>query len=80
MAEKKERPGKTKRSVNLVSSHSDNENYDGPMLVCDNNGSAVSEIYKDRDDIESKLRYKPRPGETVIYEELYIPDVDHGEY
>ena len=49
------------------------------MLVCDNNGSAVSEIYKDRDDIESKLRYKPRPGETVIEETFYIPDVYYGE-
>jgi hypothetical protein len=67
----------TKRKVNLVSSHSDNENDDGPILACDNNGSAVSEIYRDRDDIESKLRYKPRPRETVIYEEIYIPDVDH---
>jgi hypothetical protein len=67
--EKEKEKEKTKRNVNLVSSHSDNENDDGPMLACDNNGSAVSEIYRDRDDIES---------ETVIYEEIYIPDVDHG--
>ena len=73
---------KRNRKVNLVSSHSDNEHNDyGPLLVCDNNGPALSEIYKDRlgeGDLESRLRYKPRPGETVIEETLYIPDVDHG--
>jgi len=71
---------KRNRKVNLVSSHSDNENNEyGPLLTCDNNGPALFDIYKDRDDLESRLRYKPRPGETVIEETIYIPDVDHGE-
>ena len=72
----KEKETKTNRNVRLVSSHSDNEHDDGPMLVCDNNGSAVSELYKNR--LEAPFRYKPRPGETVIYEEVYIPDIDYN--
>lgn len=78
--DKEKEKEKTKRKGALVSSHSDNESNDyGPLLTCDNSGPALSDIYKDRgDDLESRLRYKPRPGETVIEEELYIPDVDHG--
>jgi len=67
---------KTNHNVSLVSSHSDNEYDDGPLLGCDDNGSAISEIYRKREDMDSRLRYKPRPGETVVYEEIYIPDAD----
>ena len=54
---------KTKRKVDLVSSHSERES----------GGSAVSELYKD-DRIPAALRYLPKAGETVVYEEFFIPD------
>jgi hypothetical protein len=66
---------KTKLEVNLVSSHSDNERENGPLAAYTLEGSAVSELYKD-DRIPSALRYLPKAGETVVYEEIYIPDVD----
>jgi hypothetical protein len=66
---------KTKRKVDLVSSHSDNENENGPLAAYSTEGSAVSELYKN-DGIPAFLRYLPREGETLISEEIYIPDVD----
>jgi hypothetical protein len=68
---------KTKRKVDLVSSHSDNErdSVSGPLAAYSTEGSAVSELYKN-DTIPSALRYLPKAGETVVYEEIYIPDVD----
>jgi hypothetical protein len=73
LAEKKER--KTKRKVDLVSSHSDNESENGPLAAYTLEGSAVSELYKN-DRIPSFMRYLPKEGEQLIYEEIYIPDVD----
>jgi hypothetical protein len=66
---------KTKRKVDLVSSHSDNESENGPLAAYSLEGSAVSELYKN-DRIPAALRYIPKAGETVVYEEIYIPDVD----
>ncbi len=73
MAEKNER--KTKRKVDLVSSHSDNEHENAPLAAYSLEGSAVSDLYKN-DRIPTALQYKPRVGETLVYEEIYIPDVD----
>lgn len=67
---------KTKRKVNLVSSHSDNERDNGPLVACSTEGSAVSELYNRDDGIPRALRYVPKAGETLISEEIYIPDVD----
>ena len=66
---------KTKRKVDLVSSHSDRDSEDGPLAAYTLEGSAVSELYKN-DRIPSALRYIPKAGETLVYEEIYIPDVD----
>jgi hypothetical protein len=66
---------KTKRKVDLVSSHSDRDSEDGPLAAYSLEGSAVSELYKN-DSIPSALRYLPKAGETVVYEEIYIPDVE----
>ena len=66
---------KTKRKVDLVSSHSDYEHENGPLAAYSTEGSAVSELYKN-DRIPPELRYKPRAGETLVYEEIYIADVD----
>jgi hypothetical protein len=67
---------KTKRKVDLVSSHSDNERDNGPLAAYSTEGSAVSDLYKLDDGIPRVLRYVPKAGETLVYEEIYIPDVD----
>jgi len=68
---------KTKRKVDLVSSHSDNErdNNNRPLAAYSLEGSAVSDLYKN-DRIPSFMRYIPKDGERLIEEEIYIPDVD----
>ena len=73
MQEKKDR--KTKRKVNLVSSHSDNDRENCPLAAYTTEGSAVSQLYNN-DSIPAFMRYVPKAGETVVYEEYYIPDVD----
>ena len=73
MEEKKDR--KTKRKVNLVSSHSDHDSENGPLAAYSTEGSAVSELYNN-DSIPSFMRYHPKAGETIVYEEIFIPDVD----
>jgi hypothetical protein len=66
---------KTKRKVDLVSSHSERDGEDGPLAAYSTEGSAVSELYNN-DRIPTFLKYHPKAGETVVYEEIYIPDVD----
>jgi hypothetical protein len=66
---------KTKRKVNLVSSHSDNERENGPLAAHSTEGSAVSELYNN-DRVPSFMRYLPKEGEQLAYEDIYIPDVD----
>jgi hypothetical protein len=68
---------KTKRKVDLVSSHSDNErdNNNGPLAAYSTEGSAVSDLYNN-DRIPTFLKYHPKAGETLVYEEIYIPDID----
>ena len=64
-----------RRSVRLtlVSSHSDRDSEDGPLAAYSLEGSAVSELYKN-DSIPATLRYLPKAGETLVYEEIYMPD------
>jgi hypothetical protein len=47
---------KTKRKVDLVGSHSDNENENRPLAACNTKVSSVSELYKN-DGIPTFLRY-----------------------
>ena len=68
-------PRKTKRKVNLTSSHSNNENEDGPLAAYTLEGSAVSQLYE-KDRIPKFMRYIRREGEQLIEEDVYIPDVD----
>jgi hypothetical protein len=68
-------PAKTKRKVNLVSSRSDNERENEPLAACITEGSAVSDLYK-TDRMPSFMRYLPKEGEQLVYEEIYVPDVD----
>ena len=77
MLEKTERKtATTKRKVNLVSSHSNENNEGGPLAAYTLEGSAVSDLYKNKDRIPSFMRYFPREGEQLIEEDVYIPDVD----
>lgn len=64
---------KTKRKVDLVSSHSDNERDNGPLAAYSTEGSAVSKPYRN-DRIPAFLRYIPKDGERVVYEDIYIPE------
>ena len=64
----------TKRKVDLVSSHSDRDRDEGPLAACSTEGSPASDLYKDK--IPSFMRYLPKQGETVVYEEIYVPDED----
>jgi hypothetical protein len=61
----------------LVTSHSD-ENPElssterrGPIAAHSLEGSAVSELYKKERD---PFHYQPKAGETVIEEEVWIPE------
>jgi hypothetical protein len=65
----------TKRNVDLVSSHSDNEDEEGPFLLCSEEPTAVSDLYHN-----TERRLGVRPDERVIEYYEYIPDVDHNEY
>ena len=65
---------KTKRKVDLVSSHSDDE-QDGPLAAYSLEGPPADDLYMN-DRIPSFMRYIPKAGETVVYEEIYIPDQD----
>ena len=65
----------------LVTSHSD-ENPEltgtatertGPIAAHSTEGSAVSELYNNKKD-RDPFHYKPRAGENLIEEEVYIPD------
>ena len=66
---------KTKRKVDLTSSHSNNEYEDGPLAAYTLEGSAVSELYK-KERIPAFMRYFPKDGEQLIEEDIYVPDVD----
>ena len=64
----------TKRKVDLVSSHSDDVG-DGPLAAYTTEGRSADDLYKN-DGIPSFMRYVPKPGETLVYEDIFIPDVD----
>jgi hypothetical protein len=51
----------------------DSDNSGGPLAAYSTEGTAVSELYKDERD---PFHYRPKAGETVIEEDVYIPDVE----
>jgi hypothetical protein len=64
----------------LVTSHSDeNPEITGserkPLALASNEGTAVSELYKEE---RNPFSYRPRHGEHVLEEDIFIPDVDHS--
>jgi hypothetical protein len=66
------------RKYKMVTPHSDenpeldpDNNSGGPLAAYSTEGTAVSELYtKERDP----FHYRPKAGETVIDETIYIPD------
>lgn len=71
---------KTKRNVDLISSHSDNETDNGPYLICEEGptGLAQSEQWTNENLPPHTLPLRLRPGETLVEYEEYIPDVEHN--
>ena len=69
----------TKRNVDLVSSHDDEDN-DGPSLLCDNEPEGLSVPHSSTGLGAHTLPFKLKPGENLLYYEEYIPSVDHNEY
>jgi hypothetical protein len=59
MVEKKDR--KTKRKVDLVSSHSERDCDNGPLAAYSTEGSAVSELYKTMTGSAAKHRARMFP-------------------
>jgi len=54
-----------------LTAYSNSDGGSGPIAAHSTEGSAVSELYtKERDP----FHYQPRAGETVIEEEVYIPE------
>jgi hypothetical protein len=66
---------KTKHKVDLISSHSYKERDNGPLAARSTEGSAVSDLYKS-DRVPTFMRYLPKEGEQLVYEEIFIPDVN----
>jgi hypothetical protein len=66
---------KTKRKVDLVSSHLERDSENVPLAAHRLEGFAVSELYNN-DRVPSFMRYHPKEGEQLIEEEIYIPDVE----
>jgi hypothetical protein len=71
---------KTKRKVDLVSSHSDDEDNDGHSLLSDDEPTGLEIPHSSIGLGTHTLPFKLKPGENSVYYEEYIPDVDHNEY
>jgi len=69
----------TERKYKIVTPHSDEnpeldpDSSGGPLAAYSTEGTAVSELYKDERD---PFHYRPKAGEKVIDEQIYIPDTD----
>lgn len=73
----KVRRSPTKRNVDLVSSHDDEDEEEGPGLM-----SATDE--QDPPALSSEILhevpFRLKPGENLLYYEEYVPYVDRNEY
>jgi hypothetical protein len=73
------KPRNTKRNVDLVSSHSDDEE-DGPSLLSDDEPTGLEIPHSSTGLGTHTLPFKLKPGENLVYYQEWIPDVDHNEY
>jgi len=51
------------------------EEFLNPLAAASNEGSPFSDLYN-TDDVENRLKYTPKAGQTVVEEEIYIPETD----
>jgi hypothetical protein len=70
----------TKRNVDLVSSHDDDEDNDGPSLICDDEPTGIEVPHSSTGLGTHTLPFKLKPGENLLYYEEMIPYVDRNEY
>jgi hypothetical protein len=73
------KPRDTKRPVDLVSSHNDDED-EGPSLLCDDEPTGIEVPHSSTGLGTHTLPFKLKPGENLLYYEEYIPDVDRNDY
>ena len=74
------KPRDTKRPVDLVSSHDDDED-DAGTLLSDDEPEGLSEPHYSTGLGQPTLPFRPlRPGENLLYYEETIPDIDRNEY
>jgi hypothetical protein len=75
-----EAKARNKKNVDLISSHSDNEEDDNPFLLCEEGpaGLAQPQQWTNENLPPHTLPLRLRPGETFVEYNEYIPDVDHG--
>jgi hypothetical protein len=69
----------TKRNVDLVSSHDDDED-EGPFLLCDEEPTGLSMPHLSTGFGAPTLSFKLKPGENLLYYEEFIPDINRNEY
>jgi hypothetical protein len=76
----KVRRSPTKRNVDLISSHPDED--EGPSLLCDEEpiGLSQPQTWTNENLPPHTLPLKLRPGETLLEYEEIIPDIDRNEY
>jgi hypothetical protein len=69
----------TKRQVDLVSSHSDQEEEAGFSLLCEEGPTGLGaqpDTWTNDNLPPHRLPLRLRPGETLVEYEEFIPDVD----
>jgi hypothetical protein len=73
----------TKRNVDLISSHSEEED-EGTSLLCEEGPTGLSQLQPETWTNENlpphTLPLRLRPGETLVEYQEIIPDVDRNEY
>jgi len=69
----------TKRNVDLVSSHDDDEE-DGPYLLCDDEPEGLTVPHLSTGFGSPTLPFKLKPGQNLLYYEENIPDINRNEY
>jgi hypothetical protein len=71
----------TKRNVDLISSHSEDEDQ-GPSLLCEEGPTGLSqpETWTNENLPPHTLSLRLRPGETLVEYQEIIPDIDRNEY
>jgi hypothetical protein len=70
----------TKRNVDLVSSHDNDEDDAFPMLLCDDEPDGIAIPHSSTGLGTHTLPFRLKPGENLLYYEETILYVDRNEY